>query len=163
VIVYVIRHAKTHQQSETGRDADRELKERGHRQSSALAEYLDADAPARPDALRSSPWRRAVQTGEPIWDALGLEPTTDDRLAGDRSVHDMLRVIHDDRGATSVALVSHNMIVSRLVDILVAGPGAGYDTLLRTGELRAVELTPGDAPDDLAGAGRIIDTFRHDD
>jgi len=162
MIAYLIRHAKTHRDSETGRDADRVLKERGHRQALALAAYLRDAAPMRPGALRSSPWRRAVQTSEPIWEALSLEATIEPRLAGDRSVREMLGVIHDGRGLGAAAIVSHNMVVSRLVDVIVGGAGAGFDHVLRTGEIYAIELTPGAAPDDLLGAGRVIETFRHD-
>ena len=165
MVVYVIRHGKTHRDSQTGRDADRVLKERGHAQSRALAVHLRDDAPERPSALVSSPWTRAAETAAPIWDALGLERVTDPRLQGDRSVDDMLGVLHEHGGHAAMGIVSHNPIVSRLVDLLVGGAGARHAHTLRTGELVAVRLEPGDGAgaDDVLGTGRVLEVFRHED
>ena len=54
------------------------LTDLGQRQATSAAERLVANE--APVALRTSPLRRAVETGAPIADAFGLEPTTDERL-----------------------------------------------------------------------------------
>ena len=54
------------------------LTDLGHRQAASAAGWLVAHE--APVALRTSPLRRAVETGAPVADAFGLVPATDDRL-----------------------------------------------------------------------------------
>lgn len=58
--------------------ADPELSEVGHRQATALAEWLVAHSPV--EAIWSSPMRRARQTAAPLETALGLTAEIDDEL-----------------------------------------------------------------------------------
>ena len=74
--LFIIRHGKARRESHSGRDWDRKLRQRGHRQSAWLAETIAADvAGAGEDDVRllTSPVVRAVQTSAPISEALGVD------------------------------------------------------------------------------------------
>jgi phosphohistidine phosphatase len=153
--IYIIRHAKTHRESASGRDEDRELKNKGFNQSKALAQHLlECDQP--PKMVLASPYTRAQQTARAIWEALDQQPQTDDRLAAHRSIEDAIDVIRDTAGARSVAIIAHNPTVSRLVDLLIHGPTAPGMTMLRTGELIALDIDPLE----MLGSAELVDQFR---
>ncbi|RAV07841.1 histidine phosphatase family protein [Mycolicibacterium sp. GF69] len=73
----IIRHALP-LRSEPGRGSDPDLSEEGVEQAKRLPDALARFPISR---LISSPQRRAVQTAEPVADALGLPIDIDDRLA----------------------------------------------------------------------------------
>ena len=73
----LIRHALP-LRSSPGEGADPELSDVGFEQAQRLPKALDRHPIAR---VLSSPQRRAVQTAEPVADALGLAIDVDDRLA----------------------------------------------------------------------------------
>ncbi len=78
--VFLVRHAKAADRTTwTGRDLDRPLVERGHKQAARLARALSL-GPERPVLVAASPWRRCVETAEPIADAFRLAVAADDRL-----------------------------------------------------------------------------------
>jgi len=77
VQLLVIRHALPHR-SEPGQGADPELSDAGVEQAARLPDALQRFPITR---LVSSPQRRAVQTAQPVADALGLAIDIDDRLA----------------------------------------------------------------------------------
>ena len=87
----VIRHALP-LRSEPGQGSDPELSEDGIEQAKRLPDALARFPIAR---LVSSPQRRAIQTAQPVADALGLTVDVDDRVAEyDRD----LDALHADRG-----------------------------------------------------------------
>lgn len=155
--VYVIRHGKAEQDSETGLDRDRVLKGKGHKQARWLADTISA-SDVRPELVLSSPYPRARETAEPIWDVLGMDAQIDDRLGAERSLSDMLDVLLDARGSSCVAIVSHNPNCARVVSTLCNGlltmPG-GH----RTGELAHVLVDDSE----LIGTGELIDRLRMGD
>lgn len=73
----LVRHALPHR-TEAGEGADPELSEAGWRQARRLPDALTRFPISR---LISSPQRRAVQTAEPVADALGLGIDIDERIA----------------------------------------------------------------------------------
>jgi probable phosphoglycerate mutase len=77
VQLLVIRHALPHR-SEPGQGSDPELSEAGVEQAARLPAALKRFPVTR---VVSSPQRRAVQTAQPVADALGLAIDIDDRLA----------------------------------------------------------------------------------
>lgn len=82
--VFLVRHAKAADRATwSGSDRDRPLVERGQRQAARLAGAL-ARYPERPVLVAASPWRRCLETAEPIAAALGLTVETDPRLGYDR-------------------------------------------------------------------------------
>ena len=73
----IIRHALP-LRSEPGQGSDPDLSEEGIEQAKRLPEALARFPVAR---LVSSPQKRAIQTAEPVAEALGLSTDVDDRLA----------------------------------------------------------------------------------
>lgn len=74
----LIRHALPERVETVGRAADPPLAALGHRQSSALAEWLGGETV---DSLYSSPMRRARETATPVGTATGLEPVVVEGVA----------------------------------------------------------------------------------
>jgi len=75
----LIRHARPHRvELAAGEAADPGLDEIGGAQAERLAEWLAEESI---DALYSSPLRRAMETAEPVADAVGLETIIEDGLA----------------------------------------------------------------------------------
>lgn len=145
--LYVVRHGKAEQDSASGRDADRELTDRGHAQAAWLGQCLQEIASARGARLLVSPIRRARQTAEAIEAALEIEAVVEARLATDRRVSDVLlavqEVLPDD--TRSLVIVGHNPHFEAFVGVMLGrGPLS-----MRTGEMiglafdRAIE--PGGA------------------
>lgn len=65
----LLRHAKTEIDAPSGRDQDRRLDDRGHRDAARIGEWI-ADHPPFPDTVLVSPAVRARQTWELAWDAM---------------------------------------------------------------------------------------------
>jgi phosphohistidine phosphatase len=65
----LLRHAKTETDAPSGRDQDRRLDERGHRDSAEIGAFL-ARHPPFPDVVQVSPAVRAKQTWELVWEAM---------------------------------------------------------------------------------------------
>ena len=152
--IYIIRHGKAEEDSETGLDRDRVLKSKGHKQSQWLADMLAQREP-RPELVLCSPYTRARETATPIWEALGMRETIDDRLGAERSLSDAMDVLIDARGSKCVAIVGHNPTCARLVTTLCSGLGTmpgGH----RTGELAHVSVDG----DELVGHGQLIERLR---
>jgi len=152
--IYVIRHGKAEEDSSSGLDRDRVLKKKGHKQAAWLAEVLRDRDPA-PRLVLCSPYARAMETAEPIWEAIGMQSQIDDRLGAERSLSDALDVLLDARGSGCVAIIGHNPTCSRLVSTLCNGlttmPG-GH----RTGEMVHVRIDG----DELIGAGVELERLR---
>src|SRR5215471_1618393 len=62
----LLRHAKTETDAPSGRDQDRRLDERGHRDAARMGEWI-AHHPPSPDAVLVSPAVRAKQTWDLAW------------------------------------------------------------------------------------------------
>ncbi len=65
----LLRHAKTENESPSGRDQDRRLDERGRSDAAMIGGWIGAHPPA-PDAVLVSPAVRAHQTWEIAWQAM---------------------------------------------------------------------------------------------
>jgi phosphohistidine phosphatase len=65
----LLRHAKTETDAPSGRDQDRRLDARGHRDSAEIGAFL-ARHPPFPDFIQVSPAVRAKQTWELVWEAM---------------------------------------------------------------------------------------------
>ena len=65
----LLRHAKTETDAPSGRDQDRRLDQRGHRDSAEIGAWL-ARHPPFPDFVQVSPAVRAKQTWELVWEAM---------------------------------------------------------------------------------------------
>lgn len=118
--LYLIRHAAAEDRAPGLPDEERALVDKGHHQARALARAFAAGveplAPA-PELVVSSPAARAIQTAEPIADALGLEVSEDSRLLPGADVAAALSVIDElaaEEDVGSVALVGHNPTLEEL-------------------------------------------------
>lgn len=133
----IIRHAKAHRDSATGRDDERLLTPRGERQAEFLARALGEMSP-RPDLLLSSGILRAAQTAVVIQRGLRCALRIEPALSTDTSVSAVLDLIGLARSAEPrravLALVGHNPTLEGVIARLTAASPAP----LRTGE--AVEL-----------------------
>lgn len=150
----IVRHAKAEDESPSGRDADRPLRARGHRQAEALGAYFAGESPG-PGIVLASPYLRARETAEHIWAALDLLPQFDDRLAADRTLADYLDVVTDLAGAGAAVIVGHNPLCARLVAVLCEGPTAMAGRH-ETARVVTVDVNP----DDAVGLARIVSSFR---
>ena len=81
----LVRHGLPVRIDDASGPADPELSDEGRAQAARLADWLRRDAI---DAVYVSPMRRAIQTAEPLADAVGVDPVVDDELAEfDREAH----------------------------------------------------------------------------
>ena len=126
---YVVRHAKAGNRSDwTGDDRKRPLSKKGFKQAEDLVGLLK-DAPV--SAIFASPYRRCVQTVEPLAKALRLPITQMDPLAEGHGLNG-LDVFLTDQKLDHAVLSTHGDIVWELVEDLVrrevpeAGDG-GYE------------------------------------
>lgn len=146
--VYIIRHGKAYQDSDTGRDEDRALRGRGERQSAYLGRELAGMEPAIGLVL-VSPIRRARETAAGIvagLESAGLdvEVRVERRLETGRAPSDGIAGIAEAVAQAdtrlAVAVVGHNPQVGEIVGVLTNGVGGG--NVLRTGQCVALEVGP---------------------
>ncbi len=154
MVLYVIRHGKAEAVSVTGRDRDRVLRPKGHRQAEHLGRELDA-AERRPSLVITSTYKRAYETADRINSALGVEFISDTRLCVDEPVSLVIDLISEHAGRGSLCIVGHNPQLEYLCGALSGGP-AGVPVRVRTGEAFAFEL---DADDPLGGS-RLLASMR---
>ena len=157
MLIYIIRHGKAQDTSESGLDRDRALRNKGHKQAQAIGTYL-SEREDGPVFVLASPYLRAQETAKWIWEAMEQDEQTDDRLSAERGLSDALDVLIDLQGADSVAIVGHNPTCERLVGLLTQGLNPnpmGH----RTGEVAVVRVQGSE----LVGQGELIERFRLDD
>ncbi|MBO6512762.1 MAG: histidine phosphatase family protein [Phycisphaerales bacterium] len=159
MIVYLIRHGEAVEQSLSGADADRALTLKGSEQAQALAAYLKRESAVQENPTRieviASPYVRTRQTAAPIWEILEQAEKVDDRLAAVSSVSEIIEVISEAQDH-DIAVVSHNPIISRAVDVLIDGPEAQRMFLMAPGQLIALRVDP----ERLIGTGELFDRYR---
>ncbi|TVQ62226.1 MAG: phosphohistidine phosphatase SixA [Phycisphaerales bacterium] len=157
--LFIVRHGKAARHSDSGRDADRELTDRGHRQAAYLGDRLLV-SDVRPGVIVASPLTRAQQTARPIAELLGLELRTDERLATGSTAGLMIDLIAElhDAGEAAGAIVGHNPDLSLLAARLLGG-GWGGSHELRTGQMVAVRLRGRVEPNagELVGVERLVE------
>jgi 8-oxo-dGTP diphosphatase len=114
--LYVVRHADAGVRGAgEGPDDERPLSERGRRQAVGLRDQLAEVGATR---LVASPFRRCVQTLEPLADHLGLKVEPDDRLGEGTGFVGALAVADEVRGAPAV-LCSHGDVIPDLLEALL--------------------------------------------
>lgn len=119
--IYLLRHAEAVDQAPGRSDGERELTEKGHRQSQRAAQWLLAHGIA-PEAILSSPLVRALQTARPVAETLGKAVVTDQRLAGLRLSAAAVRDMAREYGVgESLLLVGHEPDMSALIAELTGG------------------------------------------
>ena len=135
--LYLVRHSPAGSRSAwDGDDTVRPLTREGRYQAAELVEWL---APCGIEEVRSSPYRRCVETVAPLAAALGLTVEVDDTLAegeADRAV----RLVRELWGHTA-ALSTHGDIVPAVLDALAREDGVdlGPDPKWKKGSVWILE------------------------
>ncbi len=155
--LYVVRHGKAERMSETGRDDDRQLTDRGQRQIEHLAVNIASreDVPA---ALLASPIRRAIETARLLHAALGGALRTETSLMTGQPASMAIDLVESHAPVESLMLIGHNPQLEEVIEWLTRGRCSGCDEL-RTGEAVILE-TP---REHILGRCRVIDRLRFDE
>jgi phosphohistidine phosphatase len=132
----LLRHAHAGDPLEwTKSDDIRPLSKKGRDQAARMAAYL-ARLDIRADVIVSSPRARAVQTAQPVADALGLEVRIDDRLAAPFGLAEAERLLADLGDPERPLLVGHDPDFTSLVAVLSHAPSVP----IRKGALVRVDV-----------------------
>jgi phosphohistidine phosphatase len=134
VILYFLRHGKAGSPLPTNDDA-RELTAKGRNALQAAAP-LWRKLNLRPEVVLSSPLPRALQTAELFCEAVGGEPTVDDRLRPGAGWGDMARAMAAHPDARRVMFVGHEPDLSAAVGAL----SGAASVRMRKGGLACVEF-----------------------
>ena len=140
----LFRHAKTERDSDSGRDFDRRLEERGRRDAERIGAEIDQQG-LEYDLVLSSPAARAAETAE----LAGLSPRFDERIY-DASAGELLAIVQGaDDAIGRLMLIGHNPGFERLASRIT-----GQDMEMPTGSLLEIQLPVESWAD--AGSGRPI-------
>jgi phosphohistidine phosphatase SixA len=112
-VILLVRHARAGERGSAGPDDSlRPLDETGRQQAEALAAMLSDQPLTR---IVTSPYRRCIQTVEPLARAAGLEIEQRDELAEGSPVSDVLALIagHDEQD--DLLLCTHGDVIEEMV------------------------------------------------
>jgi len=113
--IYLVRHAKAGSRHDwDGPDEQRPLSRKGRRQAECLVDAF-ADRPV--GAVLSSPYRRCVETVQPLADKLGLPVQEEPALAEGADVRDTVALVRRLAPGSAV-LCSHGDVIPSLLDAL---------------------------------------------
>lgn len=122
----LLRHAKTENEAPSGRDEDRRLDNRGHRDAAEIGGWIGHHPPF-PDLVLVSHAMRALQTWEIAWAAMkGLVSEPEVELVPELYGADVSQLLETIRDASSadpkrLMLVGHNPGMHELVLALAGG------------------------------------------
>lgn len=137
----LLRHAKAESASGTGRDFDRGLTERGHRDAAIMGRAL-AQAGYAPDRVLVSTARRSMET----WD--GLAPAFPDaQVEESRALYlatreQLAEAAQDGLAAGSVMIIGHNPGLHELA-LMLAGASPDRLDSFPTAAAAVFEIRPG--------------------
>ena len=142
----LFRHAKTERDSDSGRDFDRRLIERGQQDSRRMGQEIGKlGLPF--DLVLSSPAARAAETAE----LAGLSPRYDQRIY-DASTGDLLTLAQQTSNEINrLAMVGHNPGFERLASKLLGG-----DIEMPTGSMVEIALPIDDWQEAGNGGGQLV-------
>jgi len=131
----LLRHAKTETDAPSGRDQDRRLDQRGHRDAAEIGGWL-ASHPPFPDSVQVSPAIRARQTWELAWEAMkGHVPPPQVDFVPELYGADPAQILESIRAASvtdprRLMVVGHNPGMHELALMLTgSGDAAGREAL----------------------------------
>ena len=125
----LLRHAKTESDAPSGRDRDRRLDERGHRDAAEIGGWIGRNPPF-PDCVLVSPAVRAHQTWDIAWAAMmGLAPKPHVELVADLYGAEPAQLLQTIRTASvsdpkRLMLVGHNPGMHELALVLARSSDA---------------------------------------
>jgi phosphohistidine phosphatase len=137
----LLRHAKAESASSTGRDIDRALTERGHRDAAIMGRVL-SQAGFVPDLALVSTARRAQETWEeasPAFPGARLESSRGLYLA---SREHLTQVVQDNLLAGALMIVGHNPGLHELALLLLGAQPDAMDSFPTAGAA-VFDVTPG--------------------
>ena len=160
----VLRHARAERDSESGRDFDRPLAERGRKDAAEIGRAL-RDRGLDPDAVLASPAKRVVETLAALAEGYGpLEADYDERIY-DASAGTLLDVVRQaDDSVQALLLVGHNPGVQQLLLDLADRDERGLRGRVEeeypTAALAVVELPSASWSELRRGGGEIVELIR---
>jgi phosphohistidine phosphatase len=161
----LLRHAKTESNAPSGRDQDRRLDNRGHRDAAEIGGWVGRNPPF-PDLVLVSPAVRAHQTWEIAWEAMkAMVPPPQVELIEELYGADLSQLLETIRDASSadprqLMIVGHNPGMHE-VALALAGSGDpdGRKALadnLPTSGLAVLEFAIDDWADVAIRRGRLV-------
>jgi phosphohistidine phosphatase len=123
------RHAKTETDAPSGRDQDRRLDERGHRDAAMIGDWLGRHPPF-PDLVQVSPAVRAKQTWELAWEVMKEHaPPPQVEFSAELYAADAAQILETIRTASvtdpkHLMVVGHNPGMHELALMLIGGGDA---------------------------------------
>ena len=142
----LFRHAKTERDSDSGRDFDRRLTERGQSDAKRMGEEIRSLG-LTVELILSSPAARAVETAQ----LAGLPPRFDERIY-DAAAGELLYIVQDvDNSISSLMMIGHNPGFERLASRLI-----GQDVKLPTGSLAEIAVPVEQWSGAGGGAARLV-------
>jgi phosphohistidine phosphatase len=161
----LLRHAKTETNAPSGRDQDRRLDERGHKDAAEIGGWIGHHPPF-PDSVLVSPAVRAHQTWDIAWEAMkALAPKPHVELVPDLYGAEPAQLLQTIRLASvsdpkRLMLVGHNPGMHELALALAAsGDAASRKALgdnLPTSGLAVLDFAVGDWNDVAFRRGRLV-------
>jgi phosphohistidine phosphatase len=161
----LLRHAKTEIDAPSGRDRDRRLDERGHKDAAAIGGWIGQHPPF-PDAVMLSPAVRTRQTWEIAWEAMkDVVPPPQVRILPELYAADparLLEAIHtaDADKAQQMMVVGHNPGMHELaLGLTGSGESAARQALaenLPTSGLAVLDFATDDWTDVAFRRGRLV-------
>lgn len=146
----LFRHAKTERDSDSGRDFDRHLMDRGRDDAKRMGAEIEGEGMAF-DLILSSPAARAAETAE----LAGLSPRFDQRIY-EASTSDLLAIVREaDETVGRLALIGHNPGFERLASRLIGQP-----IEMPTGSLVEIDLPIDQWTEAGMGGGRLARFIR---
>jgi phosphohistidine phosphatase len=120
--LHLLRHAHAGDpEAWTGPDDVRPLSPKGERQAERLGTFL-ASVGFRPDAIITSPKRRAAQTARIVAAHLSVQVGIDERLAGSLDVATVEAIVRDAGEPVRPVLVGHDPDFTELLQVLSGAP-----------------------------------------
>src|SRR4029453_14944422 len=142
----LFRHAKTERESDSGRDFDRRLADRGQRDAPRMGEEI-RKLDLGYDLVLSSPAARATETAQ----LAGLSARYDERIY-DASAGELLAIVqHADDSVDRLLMVGHNPGFEGFVSRLI-----GQNLEMPTGSLIEINLPVDQWREAGDGGGRVV-------
>jgi phosphohistidine phosphatase SixA len=112
-VILLVRHARAGERGSAGPDdSQRPLDEKGRQQAEALAAMLEG---RRLKRILSSPYRRCVETVEPLARAHRLEIELRDELAEGAPVSDVVALTAGQDDEADMVLCTHGDVIGEMV------------------------------------------------
>ncbi len=139
--LYLVRHGIAEERAGSGRDADRRLTAEGIRKMHEVAAGLERLG-VRPDAVLSSPLRRARETAAVLVEVLAPDLAVEiyAPLAPPCDPVEVLAGLGKHRGARHIVLVGHQPDLGELASQLLTGSPATAPLPFKKGSVAAIAI-----------------------